>query len=82
MPEVSPSERNNFLHKYRIPVFGPFSTLEFLFDNLLVSLARELLLAKLFELVLSIDVFAVFNIASSVQFDRPVFPGRMILKLS
>ena len=50
------------MHRYKIPVFGPFSTLGFLFDNLLVSLVRELLSAKLFELALSIDVFFVFNI--------------------
>ena len=63
-----------------ISVFVPFSTLEFLFDNLLVSLARELLSAKLFELVLSIDVFAGFNIKSPVQSDRPVSPGRILNK--
>ena len=44
-----------------IPVSEPFSTLVFLFDNLLVPLVHELLSVKFFGLVLSIDVLSVFN---------------------
>ena len=44
-----------------IPVSEPFSTLVFLFDNLLVPLVHELLSVTFFGLVLSIDVLSVFN---------------------
>ena len=45
---------------YMILVSEPLSKLEFLFDNLIVSLIRGRLLGKLFELVLLI--FALFYV--------------------
>ena len=44
-----------FIGGKRLKNGGSFRTLEFLFDNLLVSLARELLSVKLFELNLTSD---------------------------
>ena len=51
---------NSFVHMYMILVSEPLSKLEFLFDNLIVSLIRGRLLDKLFELVLLI--FALFYV--------------------